>query len=520
MARGSYSNDAQPNGGRRGRHVQPTSPNDEALPRHGAAPQRPAQPQRRPGDPAPSAGARGQAPHPAPGAPRPTQGVPVQRASRNPGAAQGGMRPPQAAPYPQQRTQGMPVGRNGRVPQGPSSPRQDPAAPYRRPNPYAQQPQQQYGAIRHPNATNPYQAKYAGYGSPYVPARGYGGVPGGASGVNIPYKKKMKIWKKAAVIALAVVLCFGLAGFGLTSLFMSSLDSNMRGDDQMMTEIEKILDNTSYDQGVYTLVLASDSRSGTVFSNAEGYEDGTGRSDVIMLVRSDPATHAITLVSVPRDTPYTINGQKTKINEAFRLGGAIGEIEAVEQITGVSISHYVQVDFAGLEKFIDALGGIVVDVPIDMQGTDPLTGDAIYLYAGEDQRLNGAEALTLARTRKEYGADQEAKRQFGIREMATAIIKEVTSKPPLELPGLISELSTCITSDVSTSDMAMLASKFAGGGTKIYSATGPSKGADDPETGMWLCYENPEGWKSLMATVEAGEDPSGVDVESTAIIPE
>lgn len=340
------------------------------------------------------------------------------------------------------------------------------------------------------------------------------------SGVSVPRKKRMRGWKKTLVAALVVVLGLGAAGFGLASWYMSSLDSNMRGDDQLMTALEGILDNTSYDQGVYTLVLASDSRSGTVFSNAEGYEDGTGRSDVIMLVRSDPATNAITLVSVPRDTPITIDGEKAKINEAFRQGGATGEIEAVEQVTGVSISHYVQIDFAGLEKFIDTLGGIVIDVPIDTQGTDPLTGDAIYLRAGESQRLNGAEALVLARARKDYGVDQDEHRQFGVREMATAIIKEITSKSPFELPGLISELSTCITSDVSTGDMATLASNFADVETKIYSATGPSKGEEDPETGMWLCYENPEGWKNLMAAVEAGEDPSGIDVNSTAVIPE
>lgn len=492
MVQGNYPNSAQPGGKRRGRHANPAPANERAGAKRRAAGQQPGYPQQRSGAHVLPGAAQGRAPRAVHGAPRQVQG----------------------APHPQQRTQGMPAGCNGQVRQGACPSQQDEAARYRR-SAYGQRPQQQYGAVRHP-----YQAKRAGYGSQGMVPYGHGDAPGESSSVNVPYKKKMRVWKKAIIVALAVVLCFGLTGFGLTSWYMSSLNSNMRGDEQLMTEIEDILDNTSYDQGVYTLVLASDSRSGTVFSDAEGYEDGTGRSDVIMLVRSDPATHAITLVSVPRDTPLTIDGEKMKINEAFRSGGAVGEIEAVEQVTGVSIAHYVQVDFAGLEKFIDALGGIVVDVPIDMQGTDPLTGDAIYLSAGEGQRLNGAEALTLARTRKEYGADQEEKRQFGIREMAAAIIKEVTSKPPLELPGLISELSTCITSDVSTSDMVMLASSFAGDDTKIYSATGPSKGADDPETGMWLCYENPEGWKNLMATVEAGEDPSGVDVNATAIIPE
>ena len=460
------------------------------MPPYSESGQSPVYPQQRSGAPASPGAARGQAPYPA------------QGASRSPRAK---------AVRSQQRTQGMPTGRGGQP--GPY-PQQGRAAQYQHPAGYPQQAQQ-YAGVRHPYSGDPRQRRAAGYG-----AQGYGSVPGNGSGVNMPHKKKMRGWKKVLIGVGAFFLTLVVAGGGLAAWYISSLDSNMRGDSELMAALDGILDNISYDQGVYTLVLASDSRAGTVQESIEGYDDGTGRSDVIMLVRSDPATHAITLVSVPRDTPIEINGQKAKLNEAFRQGGATGEIEAVEQITGVSISHYVQVDFAGLERFIDTLGGIVVNVPIDTQGTDPLTGDTVYLQAGDSQRLNGAEALVLARARKDYGVDQDERRQFGVREMATAIIKEITSKSPLEMPGLISELSTCITSDVSTGDMATLASNFAGADTKIYSATGPSKGEEDPETGMWLCYENPEGWKNLMAAVEAGEDPSSIDVNSTAIIPE
>ena len=54
----------------------------------------------------------------------------------------------------------------------------------------------------------------------------------------------------------------------------------------------------------------------------------------------------------------------------------------------------------------------------------------------------------------------------------------------------------------------------------LYSCTGPSNGDfDEEQNGLWLCYENPEGWATLMAAVDAGEDPGELDVESTAIIP-
>lgn len=347
----------------------------------------------------------------------------------------------------------------------------------------------------------------------------YGSTGRMTSNSALVKKRRMRTWKKVLLIILVAVIALFSIGAAFAFWYTTALESNMRGDGKTIGDLNGILDKVPYSEGTYTLVLASDSRTGTAYSNSAGYEDGTGRSDVIMLVRTDPVTNTITLVSIPRDTPFEIDGNKAKINEAFRLGGSAAEVNAVESITGVNVSHYVQIDFAGLERFIDTLGGIVVDVPIDIQGTDALTGETIILSAGSNQRLNGAEALVLARSRENYDTAQDERRQFGVREMTTSIIKEITSKSPMELPGLVDELSTCITTDVSTVDMITLASAFAGSNPTIYSCTGPSEGDEDPHTGLWLCYENPEGWHNLMTAVEAGQDPSGIDTSSTAIIP-
>ena len=54
----------------------------------------------------------------------------------------------------------------------------------------------------------------------------------------------------------------------------------------------------------------------------------------------------------------------------------------------------------------------------------------------------------------------------------------------------------------------------------IYSCSGPSAGdINEAAGGIWLCYEDPEGWANLMEVVNTGADPSDVDVNSTAIIP-
>lgn len=49
----------------------------------------------------------------------------------------------------------------------------------------------------------------------------------------------------------------------------------------------------------------------------------------------------------------------------------------------------------------------------------------------------------------------------------------------------------------------------------MYSCTGPSDGAINEEAGgLWMCYEDPEGWARLMAAVDAGEDPGNIDAGS------
>ena len=93
---------------------------------------------------------------------------------------------------------------------------------------------------------------------------------------------------------------------------------------------------------------------------------------------------------------------------------------------------------------------------------------------------------------------------------------------PKRIALTVLDLAGFVGTDLRTSDIVSLAMQFAGSKGKItfYSATGPSKGDITAESGgLWLCYENPEGWKTLMEVVDAGEDPSGLDVESTAIIP-
>lgn len=301
---------------------------------------------------------------------------------------------------------------------------------------------------------------------------------------------------------MLVVLVGGTAAYA--GWYTSTLAGNMAMDAQEKSQLDTVLTPADNQQKpFYVLLVGSD--------NWETYGE---RSDALVLTRVDPVNHAITMVSVPRDTPYMLNGGKTKINQAFAEGGAVGAVTAVQQLTGVPITYYAEIEFAGLAEFVDSMGGIYVDVPYTID-YEVYTKDqpAVHIEAG-NQLLDGSECVALARMRTAYGDDQDAIRQSNVRAMVMALLKSVLQAPPAEIPGLVQRLSACVTTNMELQTMISLAMDFAQSGSpSIYTCTGPYKGDIDPDTGLWLCYENPEGWKALMEAVDAGKDPESVGLK-------
>ncbi|MDI6875033.1 LCP family protein [Candidatus Solincola sp.] len=124
-------------------------------------------------------------------------------------------------------------------------------------------------------------------------------------------------------------------------------------------------------------------------------EEGYTRSDVMIVASVNVKAKRAVLVSIPRDTKVTIPGYGTeKINAAHSFKGPAGAVEVVEELTGLDIHHYVEVDFEAFKNIVDAIGG--VPFHLDITINDPKVG---YLEKG-DHLLNGEQALILVRSRK------------------------------------------------------------------------------------------------------------------------
>lgn len=302
------------------------------------------------------------------------------------------------------------------------------------------------------------------------------------------------------VLALAIIAAVPL-GF-----FCVKLDQALALTDEERNAIESELTPAGIGQPYYALILGSDSREGTTSDNSE-------RSDVIMLLRVDPLGDQVTIVSVPRDTPYRLSdGSLVKINETYNREGPAGIIRAVSEVTGVPISHYAEIGFSDLGSIVDTIGGVTVDVDRELEVGDALTGERITLSPGT-QTLNGQQAQAYARARHEYVYDQDAYRQRNNRTLLMAMADEIASDDPLTIPGEIIDVAGYVTTDVKSYNLlcAAIPMLLHPGQTTVYRCSGPIAGDINYESGgLWLCYEDPEGWANLMSVVDAGEDPSSV----------
>lgn len=335
-------------------------------------------------------------------------------------------------------------------------------------------------------------------------------------------KRKLPLWKRALIAVGVFLLCFVCATGAYAIWYSGQLDRALSMGEETNASVDDVLVSPIAGEPFYMLLLGSDSREGSGTSDKEAESGDNQRSDVMILARIDAGSKQVSMVTIPRDTPLTLeDGTMVKMNEAYNIGGPAYSIKAVSELTGVPITHYAEVHFSEFQELVDKLGGVEVDVPVELSYKDALTGETVTLQPGE-QTLDGQQAQIFARARHEYGSDQDAQRQSSIRQLLEAIITKVLEKPFYELPNTVLDLADSIGTDLSASDLVALAMEYAGGSGSMtmYSCTGPSDGDINPNAGgIWLCYENPEGWANLMSVVDAGEDPSGLDVESTAIIP-
>lgn len=222
-------------------------------------------------------------------------------------------------------------------------------------------------------------------------------------------------------LAMTAALAFVTVGAGTAALTLTGNITAVDAEAALGTDrpTKEPPADPSAGEALNILLLGSDSRGG---ANSDVVDDGTdgARSDTTMIMHVAADRSRVELMSIPRDTTIdvpscpTSAGETTpemygvKFNSAFAQGvlygddvesGALCTMKTVETITDVRMDGFVVVDFSGFEAMIDALDGVEMCIPEDI---DSPKADNLVLSAGV-QSLDGETALKYARARTGQG---------------------------------------------------------------------------------------------------------------------
>ncbi|MFB7946817.1 LCP family protein [Kitasatospora phosalacinea] len=272
-----------------------------------------------------------------------------------------------------------------------------------------------------------------------------------------PARPRRRRARRVLLIGGGVVLALALAAGGSAYWAYRHLEGNLGTvdiDRALGTDRPAPLPDGAQD----ILVLGSDSRDGENGDLAGGNTGGTARSDTTMVVHIPQGRSAATVVSIPRDTMVsrpactTTGGQelpaatRVMFNSIYTSGGPACVVKTVESMTGLRMNHYVEIDFAGFERLVDAMGG--VEVTVDAPITDPYSG--LQLPAGATT-LDGKQALAFVRTRHGVGDGSDLGRIGLQQKFLLAVLSQLqrqgTLSDPTRAYGVADAATKALTTD-------------------------------------------------------------------------
>jgi len=183
-----------------------------------------------------------------------------------------------------------------------------------------------------------------------------------------------------------------------------------------------------------------------------------GRADTLIVASINFKTKRLGLLSLPRDTRVSVPGRGfNKINACYSLGGAELCKETVSAILDIPVDYFLKTDFKGIQKIVDAMGGVVIDVEKDMSYDDRNGNLHIHLKKGR-QRLNGYDAMCYVRFRHDIESDygrMRRQKQFLLAAYRQMLTGEAGKNPDVLL--LARQITRYVKTNLSDRQVAWLA---------------------------------------------------------------
>ena len=275
-------------------------------------------------------------------------------------------------------------------------------------------------------------------GGPPPPSGGSGGSGGGGGDrprmtlyTSEPERRRRRRWPwvVGGLATVVVVAVAAVLGYGYWYV-NDSVSQMTHSSDKKQQEAQNGLAVATANEPITALIIGEDRRG----------NDSVSRSDTMMLVRLDPRTRSMSMLSFPRDLVVSVPGYgRRPINEAFELGKEPLALATVKELTGVQINYLVPVDFRAFTRIVGTFGGVWV--PVDRRYYNVNDGSPEHNYMSINiqpgyQLLRGVDGLAFARFRHmDSDLIRMARQQTFVREfkkrvdrwgMATRLIEVIS----------------------------------------------------------------------------------------------
>lgn len=300
---------------------------------------------------------------------------------------------------------------------------------------------------------------------------------------------------RGIIVAIIIVLAVCAVAAGVTwFVFTSSITNKVSLNDSSATAA---LTAVSSESDPYYVLVAGE------YSDAKQTYDGP---NLLVLMRVDPSTHVVEMLSIPASIETTLSDNKTHtISQAQTVGGDAELIKTVSSLTGVSISHYLKTDATKFKALVDELGGVTVDVKQEVD--DPDAG-SVYIPTGT-QTLDGESALVLCRA--DNYLNSVTTRSTAQTDVLCALLDKLLEYSGMDLATTLDSVSNYFKTDMSFDQLTSLAKAFGSvDEATVYQTSVP--GSLSVETDGTYFSVSKTSFANVMSAIEAGDDPNAKGV--------
>ncbi len=311
-----------------------------------------------------------------------------------------------------------------------------------------------------------------------------------------PEGPRRRPWQTIAWIALATLCALALGVFATAWWTVHRVSARIvrMPDAFTMPEASRPPRPVNGAQSVNVLIAGLDGEGRTAFVHG-------ARSDAIMVLHLDANRRKAWVVSIPRDAWVPIPGHRdNKVNAAYSLGGPALFVQTIESLTGLRMDHLVVLDWTGLRRLTDAVGGVPVSVlPPAIAGADSLHGEVEMTFSGD-------VALPYLSERKHLPAgdfDRVKRQQNFLRAFVRQALERHTLADPAALHALATAVGDAVRVDsrLTTGEMLALAASL----RKLRSEditflTAPSSGTGMHGEASVVFYDHPNAavlWQAM-----------------------